>query len=127
MRSIFLIGISFSLIFACIGAFFAYRCWRLWRHANIAGIGVEVTKDRTFLSNNFKLVIVIGGLAGLHVVFELVQFYLSPSTPLIYNLFHFVYFLNLASIMTAFLMLAIAWYRLLLRVNKWDRRWIKGK
>lgn len=127
MRFIFLIGISFSLIVACIGAFVAYKCWRLWRHANIAGIGVEVTKDRTFLSNNFKLVIVIGGLAGLHVVFELIEFYFSSSTPLIYNLFHFVYFLNLASIMTAFLMLAIAWYRLLSRVSKWDRRWIKGK
>lgn len=121
------IGIVASFILACIGAFFAYRCWRMWRHANITGLGLWVTKDRSFLSNNFKLVIIIGGLASLHVFFELVEQLDIQMPQSFWKIFHIMYFFDLIASMAIFLMLAIIWYRLLSKVNTWDKRWVTPK
>jgi len=118
------IGIGVSFIFACAGAFFAYRCWRLWRRTNITSLGLWVTKDKSFLSNNFKLVIIIGGLASLHVFFELVEQVDIDASQFFWKIFHIAYFLDLVLLMVVFLMLAVTWYRLLAKVNAWDKRWI---
>ncbi len=120
-----IIGIGISLLLACAGAFFTYRCWKLWKHTNITSLELWVTKDRSFLTNNFKLFIVIGALSGLHVLFELIERFVTPSIPFIWDLFYLFYYLNLVSIMVVFLMLAVAWYRLLSKVNAWDKRWLK--
>ncbi len=121
------VGVGISFILACAGAFFAYRCWKLWRHTNITGLGLWVTRDKSFLSNNFKLVIIIGGLSSLHVLFELVEQLdiLMPQT--FWKVFHIAYFSDLVALMFVFLMLAITWYRLLSKVNTWDKRWITQK
>lgn len=115
------IGISVSLVLTGAGPFYAYRCWRLWRHTNTASIGVEVTKDRSFLSNNFKLVLIVGALSGMNVLFEVAQSLDLLSPLLIPNVFSY---LNLAAIMTVILILAVSWYNLLSRVRRWDSRWI---
>lgn len=126
MYYIALVGISVSFILAGIGAFFAYKCWRLWRRSSVSSISIEVTRDRSFLSNNFKLVLIIGGLAALHVFFEMVEYFgLLPQSSFILNVFSIVYFLDLIATMGILLILAILWYRLLLKVSVWDRRWIK--
>lgn len=121
------VGVGVSFILACTGAFFAYKCWRLWRHANITGLGLWVTKDRSFLSNNFKLVIIIGGLASLHVFFELVEQFDIQMPQSFWGVFHILYFFDLIASMAVFLMLAIIWYRLLSKVSTWDKRWITTK
>ncbi len=121
------VGVGVSFILACTGAFFAYKCWRLWRHANITGLGLWVTKDRSFLSNNFKLVIIIGGLASLHVFFELVEQFDIQMPQSFWKVFHILYFFDLIASMAVFLMLAIIWYRLLSKVSTWDKRWITPK
>ena len=126
MDYITVIGIGVSLILACAGAFFTYRCWKLWKHTNITSLGLWVTKDRSFLTNNFKLIIVIGALSGLHVLFELWERFVILSTPFIRNIFYLFYFLNLVSIMIVFLMLAVAWYKMLSKVNIWDKRWLRA-
>ncbi len=115
------IGISVSLILTVIGPFYAYRCWRLWRHTNTTSIGAVVTQDRVFLSNNFKLVLIVGALSGLNVLFEVAQYFDPLAKPFIPNVF---YYLNLAAIMTVILILAVSWYNLLSRVKRWDSRWI---
>jgi hypothetical protein len=125
MDSINLIGIGIGLILAGIGAVYAYSCVMLWRHTNITGVGVEVTKDRSFLSNNFKLVIIIGALSSLHILFELVQNLNLIWTSLTLSIFNVLYYLDLSGVMLALLLLAIAWYKLLSKVNAWDTRWIK--
>lgn len=121
------IGIGASFVLACTGAFFAYRCWRLWRHTNITGLGLWVTKDKSFLSNNFKLIIIIGGMSSLHVLFELVELFDIQMSRSFWKVFHIVYFSNLVALMVVFLMLAITWYRLLSKVNTWDKRWLTPK
>lgn len=119
------IGISVSLVLTCIGPFYAYRCWKLWRHTSITGIGVVVTKDKSFLSNNFKLVLAVGALSSLNVLFNVAEHFDLLSAPFIVNIFYSVYYLNLAAIMSAILILALSWYKLLSKVNHWDKRWIR--
>lgn len=80
-----------------------------------------VTQDRVFLSNNFKLVLIVGALSGLNVLFEVAQYFDPLAKPFIPNVF---YYLNLAAIMTVILILAVSWYNLLSRVKRWDSRWI---
>jgi hypothetical protein len=125
MEHVSFIGISVLLVLTGIGPFYAYRCWKLWRHTNITGISVEVTKDKSFLSNNFKLVLVVGALSSMNVLFNVVEHFDLPSAPFIVNMFYSFYYLNLAAIMSAILILAIAWHKLLSRVNRWDKRWIR--
>lgn len=120
-----LIGTGIALILAVIGAFFAYRCVVLWKRVDITGVGIEVTKDRAFLSSNFKLVLVIGGLAGMHIFLEMVERFYSPPAPFFWKVFYFVYYTDLVLLMLVLLVLAVVWYRLLSRVNRWDRRWVK--
>jgi len=115
------IGIGVSLVLTGAGPFYAYRCWKLWRHINTASIGVEVTKDRSFLSNNFKLVLVVGALSGMNVLFEVARYFDLLSQRFVPNVFsHLV----LAAIMIVILILAVSWYNLLSRVRRWDSRWI---
>lgn len=120
-----LIGAVIALILAAIGAFFAYKCLVLWKRVDITGVGIEVTKDRAFLSNNFKLVLIIGGLSALHIFLELIERFYSPPTPFFWEVFYFVYYLDQVLLMLVLLVLAIVWYRLLSRVSRWDRRWVK--
>ena len=120
-----LTGTGIALILAAIGAFFAYRCVVLWKRLDITGVGIEVTKDRAFLSNNFKLVLIIGGLASLHIFLEMVERFYSPPAPFFWKVFYFVYYTDLVLLMLVLLVLAVVWYRLLSRVNRWDRRWVK--
>ncbi len=127
MSYISIIGISVSLLLTLIGAFYAYKCWMQWRHTHITGIGVEVTKDRAFLSNNFKLVLVVGALNGVRVIFEAAGRLDSLSPPWLRNTFDFLYYLNTITIMSALLILAISWHKVLTKVNHWDKRWIKAK
>lgn len=120
-----LIAISIGFILAGIGAFFAFRCLILWRRISITGVSVEVSKDRSFLSNNLRLVLTIGGLAGLHIFFEMIEQFLTlPAS--IWKIFYFVYYLDLVLMMFVLLILAIVWYRLLSKVSRWDKHWIKA-
>lgn len=126
MNYISLIGIGISLLLTLIGAIYAYRCWMLWRHTSLSGVGVEVTK-RSFLSSNFKLILIVGGLNGLHVIFETAEALDLLSPPWLKDIFELIYYLNIVAIMSVLLILSILWYRLLFRVNRWDKRWIKPK
>lgn len=119
------IGAVIALILAAIGAVFAYKCLVLWKRADITGVGIEVTKDKAFLSNNFKLVLIIGGLAGLHIFLELVERFYSSQALFFWEIFYFVYYLGLVLLMLVLLVLAVVWYRLLSRVSRWDKRWVK--
>lgn len=121
-----LIGISIALILAVVGAVFAYKCLALWRHMNITGVCIEVTKDKAFLSNNFKHVLIIGGLAGLHIFMEMVEQLYSPPASFFWEIFYFVYYLGLVLLMLVIVVLAIMWYRLLSKVSRWDKRWVKA-
>lgn len=125
MNYLALIGISLAIILAAIGAFFAYRCYMLWRHINISSLGIATTRSRSFLSNNFRLTLIIGGLASLHLFFEIWKLYDAPSTPFIWTVYILLYYLNLIVIMFALLIMAIMWYKLLSTINKWDNRMIK--
>lgn len=119
------IGIILAVILAAVGAFFAYKCFMLWRQVSTSGIAVEVTKNRSFLSINFKLTLVIGALAGLHLFFEIWEMYGLPTAPFIWAFYNFFYYLNLTAIMLVLLIMAITWYKLLSKVDRWDRRLIK--
>lgn len=122
----YFIGIGASLLLTFAGAIYAYRCWMLWRHTSLSGVGVEVTK-RSFLSSNFKLTLIVGGLNGIHVIFETAEALDLVSPPWLKDIFGLLYYLNIVAIMSVLLILSIMWYRLLLRVNRWDKRWIKPK
>lgn len=122
-----LIGTAIALILAAIGAFFAYKCLVLWRRIDIKGVGIEVTKDRTFLSNNYKLVLILGGLASLHIFLEIVERFYSPPAPFFWEIFYFVYYIDQVMLMLVLVILAVVWYRLLSRINRWNRRWIKAE
>lgn len=121
-----LIGISIALILAVVGAVFAYKCLTLWRRMNITGVCIEVTKDKAFLFNNFKYLLMIGGLAGFHTFLEMVEQLYSPPASFFWEIFYFVYYLGLVLLMLFLLVLAVVWYRVLSRVNRWDKRWIKA-
>jgi hypothetical protein len=128
MNTISLIGISIALLFAGIGAFFAYKCMIRWEHTNINSISAEISKNRSFLSNNFKLVLLTGALSSLHILFELIEeFNLIPTVAIVQDIFHVLYYLDISATMLILLILAIIWYRLLSKVNAWDKRVIKIK
>lgn len=124
MGYISFIGIGISLVLTCMLPFYAYKCWRLWKHVNIGGIGAMVTKDRAFLSHNFKLILAVGALNGMHVVFEAVEGLGVLSPAWLRSIFDLLYYVIIIAIMSLLLVLAISWYRLLLKVDRWDRRWI---
>ncbi len=128
MSNISLVGIIISLIFISIGAFYAYRCWMLWNKISSSSIGVAVTMNRSFLQTNFKLVLVTGALIGLHSLYvELAEHFGLPSTPFGWNIFYLLYYLKLAVIMLAILILASSWHKFLLKVNHWNTRGIQTK
>lgn len=127
MNYISSIGIGVSLVITFMGMVYAYNCWRLWRHTKINSIGAVVTKDRAFLSNNFKLILVVGALSGLHVVFEAMGELHLLLPQWLRNTFDFLYYLNIITIMSALLVLAISWHKVLTKVNHWDKHWIKAK
>lgn len=125
MTDIPFIGAVIALILAAIGAFFAYRCLVLWKRLDITGVGIEVTKDKAFLSSNFKLVLILGGLSGVHIFLEMVERFYSPPAPFFWEIFYFVYYSDQVLLMLILLVLAVVWYRLLSRVSRWDKRWVK--
>jgi hypothetical protein len=126
MDSITLIGIDISLILAGICAFFGYRCVMLLKDTNITGMGIELTKNRSFLSMNFMFIMVIAGLSGLHIMLGHAERNII-STSYIHEVINVIYYLDLSGAMLALLLLTIAWYKLLLKVNTWDTYWIKPK
>jgi hypothetical protein len=128
MDTISLIGIGSALLFTGIGAFFAYKCLIYWEHTNISSICAEMSKNRSFLSNNFKLVILAGAFSGLRVLLELIEkFNLIPTITVIQDIFHALYYLDISATMLILSILAIIWYRLLSKINAWDKRVIKIK
>lgn len=128
MDTISLVGISSALLFTCIGAFFAYKCLIYWEHTNISSISAEISKNRSFLSNNFKLVMFTGAFSGLHVLLELIEkFNLIPTIAIVQDIFHVLYYLDISATMLVISILAIIWYRLLSKINAWDKRVIKIK
>ncbi|VVB97825.1 Uncharacterised protein [uncultured archaeon] len=127
MDSIGLIGIDISLILAGICAFYAYRCVMLLTDTNIIGVGIELAKNRSFLSMNFMFIMIIGALSGLQVVLGLVEQLNLISISYTHNVIYMIYYLDLSGAMFALLLLTIAWYKLLLKVNTWDTRWIKDQ
>ncbi len=125
MSDISIATIIVSLIFIGTGMFYAHRCWILWNSTTISGIGIVLTKDKSFLKINFILVMVIGALTGLHILYvELAEHFGLLSAPF-WSVFYMVYYLKIIGIMSAFLILANSWHKLLLKVNHWDRHWIK--
>lgn len=125
MNYIASIGTGISVILIAIAGFYVIKSWALWRNMNPTGIGVEVAKDRIFLSDNFKLFMALSVLSSLHIVFELENRMEWLSPPPLHSLFETLYYLNTIVIMSIFLILTLMWYKLLLKVNKWDERWIK--
>lgn len=126
MNSI-LIVLILAIMFVIIGSFYATRSMILWRRTSIAGVGVEVTKSRSFLHNNFILVLLVGAFAGLHVLIELIQNTISIESPYINGLFDVLYYITLLAIVMILSVLSFMWYKLLLKINKWDKRLISGK
>lgn len=122
-----LIVINLAMIFVIIGSFFAAKSILLWRKTNLAGIGVEVTKSRSFLHNNFLLSSLIGAFTAIHVILEFVQFTITIESPYINEFFYVLYYITLLVIVIVLSVLSFKWYNLLSKVNKWDKRWISGK
>ena len=122
-----LIIINLAMIFVIIGSYFAIKSILLWRKTNLTGIGVEVTKSRSFLQNNFLLVLLVGAFASIHVFLEFFQHNSSIESPYINVLFYVLYYSTLLAIVFVLSILSFKWYKLLSRINKWDKRWIKGK
>lgn len=84
-----------------------------------------MTKDRSFLQTNFKLVTVSGVLVSLHILYTaLADFKLLPSL-FTGNLFYLLYYLKLGLIILFLLILVTSWHKLLSKVNRWDTRWNK--
>lgn len=122
-----LIILGLAIVFVVTGAFYATRSMILWRRTNIAGVGVEVTKSRSFLHNNFVLVILVGAFAGVHVLLELTQDTITVESPVIKELFPLIYYITLLAIVVILSVLSFMWYKLLLKINKWDKRLVSGK
>ena len=122
-----LIVINLAMIFVIIGSFFAAKSILLWRKTNLAGIGVEVTKSRSFLHNNFLLVLLVGAFTGIHVFLEFLQFTITIESPYFNVLFYVLYYSTLLAIVFVLSLLSFKWYKLLSKVNQWDKRWIGGK
>ncbi|VVB94445.1 Uncharacterised protein [uncultured archaeon] len=96
----------------------------LLRDTNITGVGIELAKNRSFLSMNFIFIMIIGALSGLQAILGLVEQLNLISTTYTHNVIYMIYYLDLSGAMLALLLLTIAWYKLLLKVNTWDTRWI---
>ncbi|MCX9014257.1 MAG: hypothetical protein OIN89_05620 [Candidatus Methanoperedens sp.] len=126
MNSI-LIVLILAIVFVIIGSFYATRSMILWRRTSISGVGAAVTKSRSFLHNNFVLVILVGAFAGLHVLLELIQDTVSIESPYINGLFYVLYYITLLAIVAILSVLSFMWYKLLLKINEWDKRLISGK
>ena len=127
MSNISIIGTGISMILIAAGMVFVIKNWVLWRNINLTGIGIEVAKDKSFLSDNFKLFMALSVLSGFNLVFELENNLAWFSPPPLKDLFEVLYYLNIITISSIFLILTIMWYKLLSRVVKWDRRWIKAE
>ncbi len=117
------IGLGISLALTLIGMLYTYKCWRIWRNSTIPGVCVEVAQCRSFLSNNFKLILLVWTLNGLHVVIGTLESLDLGLTAWLQNIFNIIYHLNMIIIMSAYLVLAISWYKLLSKINQWDERW----
>ena len=115
------------MIFVIIGSFFAIKSIMLWRKTNLAGIVIEVTKSRSFLQNNFLMVLLVGAFASIHVFLEFLQFTITIESTYINGLFYVLYYLTLLAIVFVLSILSFKWYNLLSKVNQWDKRWIGGK
>ena len=122
-----LIIISIALIFVAIGSIYALLSLMLWKDTNTSGIGVEVTKSRSFLHNNFLLSSIVGAFAGLHVLLEFLQFTVTIESTYLNRVFYVLYYITLLVIVIVLSILSFKWYTLLSKVNKWDKRWISGK
>lgn len=118
--------ISLAMILVGVGLYFATISTLLWRKTNIAGVGIEVTKNRSFLQNNFLLVILVGAFAGTHVFIDFLKLTVVPETSYI-EILHFTQALSLLAIMSVLSILSFKWYKLLSKINQWDKRWISGK
>ena len=119
--------INLAMIFVVMGLYFAIKSILLWRKTNIAGIGVEVTKNRSFLQINFLLILLVGAFAGIHVFLEFLQFTITIESPYINVLFYVLYYSTLLAIVFVLLILSFKWYKLLSKINQWDTRWVSGK
>ena len=117
MGYMYLTGIVASIILVGVLIYIACRCMMLWRHTPIANISAAVIKDKNFLSYNYNMVMIIGGLAGMHVFMEL-AIIVAPLSGLKQNLFNTIYFLDLAAIMLILMLLTVSWYKLLSNVNR---------
>lgn len=122
-----LIVISFAMAIVVIGSFYAIRSIILWEKTNIAGIGVEVTKSRSFLHTNFMLSSLVGAFVAVHVFLEFIQHTVPIESTSINRLSLAIYYFTVLAIVSFLFLLAFKWYKLLSKVNKWDKRWIKGK
>lgn len=118
--------INLAMILVGIGLYFAIKSTLLWRKTNIAGIGIEVTKNKSFLQNNFLLVLLIGAFTGTHVFIDFLKLTVVVDAPYI-EILHFMQALSLLAIMLVLSMLSFKWYKLLSKINQWDKRWISGK
>ncbi len=124
MDSIISIATDVSLILAGVCAFYAYRCIMLLRETNITGVGIELTKNRSFLSTNFMFIMLIGSLSSLHVLLGAVEQQNFISNSLTHDVINVIYCLDVSGSMLALLSLTVAWYKLLQKVHTWDTRWI---
>ncbi len=122
-----LIVISFAMSLVVIGSFYAIKSIILWKKINIAGIGVEVTKSRSFLHTNFMLSSIIGAFVAIHVFLEFIQHTVSIESPSLNGLSFALYYFTILAIVISLFLLAFKWYKLLSKVNRWDKRWISGK
>ena len=118
--------INLTMILVGIGLYFTVKSTLLWRKTNIAGIGIEVTKNKSFLQDNFLLVLFIGAFTGTHVFIDFLKLTIVMEAPYIETL-HFMQILTLLAIMFVLSILSFKWYKLLSKINQWDKRWISGK
>ncbi len=63
----------FAILLAVVGLYIAFRNWLFWTRGDIKNLRARVFLDENFLISNFNLILLIGGVLGVHVIVMLFE------------------------------------------------------
>ncbi len=105
---IYYISLVFSLIVAAIGVYFSLKSWERLKKSELDILKARVFLDKSFVSNNFKLTLVVIGLVTFHMIMEITE--LEGALPAI---LHPVYYGVFPVVILILVQMIYMWYRLL--------------
>ncbi len=105
---IYSISLAFSLIVAGIGVYFSFKSWARLKKSDLDTLKARVFLDKSFVSTNFKLTLVVIGLVTFHMIMEITE--LGGTLP---PELHPVYYGVFPVVILILVQMIFMWYRLL--------------